>query len=98
MDETKIPRNFVVNREPASVVASTAAAFGKGSPGGIFNNANGGSEVNGKAPPPPPPLRTARPSGITSRLKPSGSSFGLHSPDNLPLGFNPQDDEVQVNI
>ena len=48
-----------------------------------------------KQPPPPPPLRT-RPSAINSRLKPSDSSFGLHSPDNLPVGFNPQDDKVQV--
>ena len=48
-----------------------------------------------KQPPPPPPIRT-RPSGITGRLKPSDSSFGLHSPDNLPVGFNPQDDKVQV--
>ena len=51
----------------------------------------------GQPPPPPPPLRT-RPSAINSRLKPSDSSFGLHSPDNLPVGFNPQDDKVQVGF
>ena len=50
-----------------------------------------------KAPPPPPPLRTRPSITVNSRLKPSDSSFGLHSPDNLPLGLNPQDtDKVQV--
>lgn len=35
---------------------------------------------------------------IKSRLKPSDSSFGLHSPDNLPVGFIPQEGEVQVSL
>ena len=42
----------------------------------------------------------AQPPTVLGRLKPSDSSFGLHSPDNLqPLGFNPeehQDGKVQV--
>ena len=58
-----------------------------------------------KAPPPPPPVRGATAAGIQpprpatmNRLKQSDSSFGLHSPDNLPMGFSTGDDEVQVNI
>jgi len=74
-----VPRNFVVNRDPYQ------------QPNSPHPDHVG---VAAKQPPPPPPLRT-RPSAINSRLKPSDSSFGLHSPDNLPLGFNPQDDKVQ---
>ena len=58
-----------------------------------------------KAPPPPPPVRGATASGIQpprpatmNRLKQSDSSFGLHSPDNLPMGFSSGDGEVQVHI
>ena len=75
-----VPRNFILNKDPLSYQPHPSP------------NLSGG---HGKQPPPPPPLRT-RPSAINSRLKPSDSSFGLHSPDNLPLGFNPQDDQVQV--
>ena len=42
----------------------------------------------------PPPLSQATPAG---RLKQSDSSFGLHSPDNFPVGFNPQEGQVQVS-
>ena len=77
-----VPRNFILNKDPLNYQPHPSP------------NLSGG---HSKQPPPPPPLRT-RPSVINSRLKPSDSSFGLHSPDNLPLGFNPQDGEVQVRI
>ncbi|XP_071744367.1 uncharacterized protein [Lepeophtheirus salmonis] len=41
----------------------------------------------GTVPPAPPP-----PPSSASRLKPSDSSFGLHSPDNFPLGFDPKEE------
>ena len=54
---------------------------------------------------PPPPVRGATATGVQpprpssmNRLKQSDSSFGLHSPDNLPHGLNEADDEVQVSI
>ena len=48
-----------------------------------------------KAPPPPPPIRTRPSMTVNSRLKPSDSSFGLHSPDTIPLGL---DDKAQVHL
>ena len=60
------------------------------------------SSKGGKAPP-PPPVRGATAVGIQpprpatmSRLKQSDSSFGLHSPDNLPVGFSSGDTETVV--
>ena len=57
-----------------------------------------------KGTPPPPPVRGATAPGVQpprpstmNRLKQSDSSFGLHSPDNLPLGLiDHEDDEIQV--
>ena len=53
--------------------------------------------------PPPPPVRGATAVGVQpprpatmNRLKQSDSSFGLHSPDNLPLGFSSGDGETVV--
>lgn len=36
-----------------------------------------------------------RPSSV---LKPSGSSFGLHSPDNLPLNIQSREDDIRALI
>lgn len=36
-----------------------------------------------------------RPSSV---LKPSGSSFGLHSPDNLPLNLQAREDDIRALI
>ncbi len=44
----------------------------------------------------PPQQKFLRQGPAQSRLKPSGSSFGLHSPDNLPLGLVTQEGEAQV--
>ena len=83
-----VPRNFVINKDPYHHQPPPPPPPPSS---GLEPHAVPGI----KQPPPPPPLRT-RPSGINGRLKPSDSSFGLHSPDNLPVGFNPQDDKVQV--
>ena len=56
-----------------------------------------------KGPPPAPPVRGATAAGLQpprpatmNRLKQSDSSFGLHSPDNLPLSLSTSDGEVEV--
>ena len=84
--------------------------FGNGTSINSNQHINSGSltlpvnQVKSNKAPPPPPVRGATATGVQpprpatmNRLKQSDSSFGLHSPDNLPLGFNPGDDEVQVN-
>ena len=55
----------------------------------------------GNKAPPPPPVRGATAVGVQpprpatmNRLKQSDSSFGLHSPDNLPVGFSSGDGET----
>lgn len=74
--------NAVVTRVP---VVTTPAQRGETRPPAA---PNGGPAPAGPASKPPRHPQ--------SRLKPSDSSFGLHSPDNLPPGFNPQDEGVQV--
>lgn len=47
----------------------------------------------------PLPLRAAKPpQRPSSVLKPSGSSFGLHSPDNLPLTLQNREDDIKALI
>lgn len=83
--------------------------FGNGSSINSNQTFNSGSltlpvnQIKSNKAPPPPPVRGATAPGIQpprpatmNRLKQSDSSFGLHSPDNLPIGFNSGDDEVQV--
>ena len=74
----------------------------------IFNSGNLTLPVNsskGSKAPPPPPVRGATAVGVQpprpanmSRLKQSDSSFGLHSPDNLPVGFSSGDGETVVML
>ena len=87
--QRKAPNRTVlkVKREPLNYLDSQGT-----------NSPNGSPSHEAKVPPPPPVRGVSANPGKPplGRLKPSDSSFGLHSPDNLPLGFNPEDDKVQV--
>ena len=94
--EEESPQQLFNNKSaPRSVLQVKREPLNYGSPS---HHARSSQE----APPPPPRgVTAANPSAnkptALGRLKPSDSSFGLHSPDNLqilPLGLNPSDIEA----